>query len=219
MDISLNTGMYIHEPVDPEELLRFSMDAVLTLDSDGRSYEELEQIERATTSISGRNVVLRAAEETGRPLPVTLGLWHDPHGPIVTEAEAANLAQNCPNGSGKPGESHCNGTHCPPHHLLIGMSTTHLYADERGWNCASVHAALLWLIGGFLDTKGVSWSWMNELMPHIQTGYDDLPELARRGEPLARQAMEEFAGLFGRGNGTLIALDITDLLFGKNDED
>lgn len=171
--MDLATGIYIHDPVDIDTLYSQALSASLLFDDRHRSPMDFEPI---TVPEDRRDGVWVRFGRSEYNAPANVAIWYRDHAPLQTQEEADNLARICPHAPDCAGQPHS-----PAHHVLLAFNTSSGYHDSRGWSCVELHASLVGVLGGFLDTAGVRWSWTNEIICRIETGYDALEEMKTTG--------------------------------------
>lgn len=192
----LNTGFYIHGPVDGQALYDFALSTLLTAENHGRKTSSVTTTHKKAEGAAGSpGVWVRTAPEEqpdAAPLPATLSLWYRKDGsPVLTQVQADREWKNCKRECARE-------DHCPPYHMLMGLSTSLFWDDDaRDWNPGDLASAALWQIGGWLDTHKVKWSWRNELINGYTTGYDQLEGLHTKMVELREKIAGQFFGQMG----------------------
>ena len=160
--MTLNTNVYIHDPVDIDALFLFGQSLV----SDGRDVVEWadEEAWRAPGMRSRYN-------RLGQGLCAIWDVSYRADGQPLRPDAAAHDPDIC--------DDICDGKwHQTAHWVEVDFDTAYSYSDEKGRNCGGLHAELVAQLGRWLDERGISWSWENEFTSEVHGGPDKYERLA-----------------------------------------
>ena len=189
--MTLNTAVYVIDPIDPHEVFRFCQGMLTKYDTEHRRPEAQQWTEKQdSTYIDGAwqvqpGIPWSLDNQPGQDLPAWLMLSHGGGQPLVTPETAAKHDPdwcNIPEASDyDEDEPICDGsTHKPACWLQVNFDTTYGYRDN-GMGCGDLHAALVAELGQWLDERGVRWLWKNEYTGEIHDDPKLLIELVADG--------------------------------------
>jgi hypothetical protein len=112
--------------------------------------------------------------KAGQGLCALLGMHYGTDAPLVADG---GHHQYCEPDDGEAASHRL----CFPHWLEISFDTPYGYRDADGNGCGDLHARLVAELGQWLDGRGASWKWENEVTGEVHDGYAGLTELARSG--------------------------------------
>lgn len=172
--MTLNTEIYLHGQVDIPEFFEFCQRALLAFDGQSRRLDQIIWHDKDSYWNDGSRC---RANKIGQNLPAILEVTYRSDGPLLTVEGAAEHNDYC-NEDGDCDRS----SHKPPHWARISLDTAYGYRDpHRNWNCGDLHAALIRIFGGYLDTRDVPFSWENEYTGEVHDGYNNLDGLGAGG--------------------------------------
>jgi hypothetical protein len=119
------------------------------------------------------------SNDCGQGLPAWLLMRYIP-GAMVRASHAEHDPDIC--------DEDCDGKwHKPAHWIDIDFDTAYGYRDANG-GCGTLHARILFELGGWLDERGIQWAWQNEFTGEIHVGdkYEHLRELVDGGQAAVR---------------------------------
>jgi hypothetical protein len=201
--MTLDTRVYVLDPVPRDQVFRKCQQIIANYDTEGRAPEA--QRWRDDHEWGDHHVLMN---EGMQGLPGWLIVHYRPDGPYRTEQQAQQC-DYC-----EPG---CDGsTHPPACWLEVSIDTAYGYRGPNDMNCGSLHARFVAELGMWLDSllvswcdvhdalegtckpdpasgaagvpcaaspqrnprgEGVRWRWLNEYTGEIHAGYDKLPAL------------------------------------------
>ena len=91
----------------------------------------------------------------------------------------------------------------------IALDTTYGYRAESPdgratWGCGDLHAAIVGVLGAFLDGRGVSWHWQNEYTGEFSRGRDGLDDLGMSGAASHEWLMNVVRPAVGAQHGEVV---------------
>lgn len=163
--MTLSTDVYIHGEVN-------SIDALWSMILAGLMDEAPEfhslPIVKERAPYSGEHTVRETIPAQGLPAWTAL---HYTDGPLQ--------------GTDQPAWEEDEGEPEPPtipaHHYRVNWDTGYAYRDDKG-GCEALHARLIFALGSYLESLGVTWSWQNEFTGEIFPGYEGLESFIGDGE-------------------------------------
>lgn len=172
--MTLNTEIYLHGTVGIPEFFEFCQRALLAFDEQARSLGDVEWADKEGYFDKSTR---ERSNKIGQGLPAILKLTYRPDVPLLAVEQAAEHDEYCNE------DGDCDGTgHKPPHWACVNLDTAYGWRDSaRGWRCGDLHAALIRLFGGYLDERGVAFSWENEFTGEVHDGYNNLDGLGAGG--------------------------------------
>lgn len=172
--MTLDTSVYIHGDVDRHEVFAFCQSLLGPVDG-----------QRAKDTDWHSETVRMLMNEGGQGLPAWLMVRYDVAGPLRTDGDACS--EDCD-------EADDYHHHLPAHLIEVSFDTAYGYRDEQGRGCGDLHACYVAALGGWLDGRGIAWSWHNEFTGDIHGGPDRYERLADlTGE--SKRATEWFRSL------------------------
>lgn len=184
--MTLDTRIYVHGKVDRAALFQFCQKALLTFGKDPRAVEDIltedEPVPGFRDQEPDPNGEHWLMNKPSQSLPAWLIMYYRPDGALTTQEQYEAHDEDCED------YDDCSIAHRPPCWLKISFDTAYGYEGENGWSCGDLHAALVTVVGKYLEMQEVTWAWMNEFTGEVHQGYDNLEELGRGG----RQAQDWF---------------------------
>jgi hypothetical protein len=175
--VTLNTNVFILDPVNPHDL--FSIVLALIAAESGTT------VEACRTEDDGKGTLETSC---GQGLCAWFRLRYNGDGPLYTaEQQAARTATHdeyCEPGCDGSGHYDPDLFINRPCALKFDLDTTYGYRDAKG-GCGDLHARLLEATGVWLDARNVRWEWQNEFTGEIFTGHDGLETLTTKGREAA----------------------------------
>lgn len=182
--MTLNTTVYVLDPVDPAEVFRFAQTLLTKYDEAHRPPEQMLWHERDASHYYGDGA-MEIYNEMGQGLPAILDVRYRSGRPIVTEGESTECTENCetpdPDSGDDPYHAHPRAAY-----LKVSLDTAYSYKHiAEGYGCGALHARIVADLGLWLDERGVRWEWENEFSGEVWGGddrYAHLVDLDRGGK-------------------------------------
>lgn len=169
--MTLSTDVYVLDQIDPVEVFEFCQDLLVRFDDQGRT--RAEQVVSRGDSWRG-NGAKRIGNQIGQGLPAILDVLYRGDAPLTTVEQAAAHDEDC--------DKDCSGRwHQPACWLNVDFDTSYSYRGPGGVGCGALHAVLVGLLGQWLDSRGIRWSWRNEFTGEIHNDAASLVELVTGG--------------------------------------
>lgn len=149
--MTLDTHAYVLDRVDHGEVFRAA-----------RALVGATEATRFTDEASYRDGVRTLMNAPGQGLCAWLDVEYRPGAPLWTEEDARRHDEDCEDDCRR--ERHGLVTPC---WLAVSFDTAYGYRGENGEGCGGLHARLLLELGGWLDRRGLRWSWMNEFTGEV----------------------------------------------------
>lgn len=111
--------------------------------------------------------------DLGQGLCALLDIHYRKDAPLVAPGQHGSYCDGEADGCSEP----C-GIPC---WLEISFDTAYSYRGENDEGCGDLHARLVALLGRWLDSKGIRWSWTNEFTGDTHWGFEGLTELGGGG--------------------------------------
>lgn len=169
--MTLNTSVYVHDRADTGAIFHLCRELLGAADRHTFTDEPCGY----------RNGEWAMAHPPGLGLPAWLMIYHRAGAFLRPDADACD--GNCwTPGEGEEGEP--EHFHRPAMWCEVTFDTGYAYRDEQGRGCGDLHACLVAALGQWLDTRGVTWSWVNEFDGAVYGGedrYARLTELMQAG--------------------------------------
>lgn len=112
------------------------------------------------------------AHDAGQGLPALLWVHYGGDGPLHVDHEDWECEES--------------RHHCPPAASIeVNFDTAYGYTAENGARCVDLHAWLVREMGEWLDSRGLTWWWHDEMAGEWHRGEEGLAELgaAEKGRP------------------------------------
>lgn len=177
--MTLNTSIYLHGQVNVPEFFEFCQRALLAFDDQARTLDQVIWSDREGYFDKATRC---RANQLGQGLPAILDLTYRPDGtPLKTVEQASGHDEYCSD------DDDCTGAfHKPAHWAEVSLDTAYGYLHPtRGWRCGDLHAALIRIFAGYLDKRGVQFSWENEYTGEVHDGCNNLDDLGPQSENAA----------------------------------
>lgn len=185
----LTASIYVHEHVAIMPLFEAAVRQVAILD---RRNAALLDYHVDDDDEDGRKSIFLKVDQG---LSVNAGVIYRPDAMVITEAEAAQMARECP-------KQDC-GNH-QPCHTMVGVAVLLNYTDDRPWNAGNLIASMVHAMADYLEGLGLEWSWTENLTGTFHEHADHADALPGAVERLSKmpsqlppeiQAMMRFLGL------------------------
>lgn len=174
--MTLNTRMYVHDPIDPHDFFKGVQYIVGQLSDPVRLPEEQTVENEPSVDKSGWGGQSTNSWDLlttpGQGLSAWIWVHYDPDGPYRAEDYfETDVATD---------QDEAYEYYKPACHLELSLDTAYAYSGPGG-GCGALHAVLVKQIGTILDDMGIAWSWENEFTGEIFSGYTGLEDLAKGG--------------------------------------
>lgn len=172
--MTLNTAIYIHQPIDPRPLFAYINAELLNTGPDNLT-EDVDMSAQFDWYAPGS---WQLGNVWGQGYAAALKVNYRRDGELLHDGScdedcAEVYAHRLP----------CQEEeHHPAHYVRVNLDTSYGYSDEHGDGAGRLHARLVAHIGSWLTTRGVTWSWRNEFTGDIYRGTDGLDTLMGDGE-------------------------------------
>lgn len=184
--MTLNTRMFVHDRIDPQDFFRGVQYIVGQLSDPVRLPEEQSVEDEPTIygEVEGYNKESRMLMTScGQGLSAWIMVHYVPDGPYRAEdyRETEDDYED----------------YRPACHLELSMDTAYGYSGPGG-GCGALHAVLVQQIGTILDDMEIAWSWEDESTGEIYSGYDNLDKLASSGAEASQWFEKDILPLMGK---------------------
>lgn len=184
--MTLDTRIYVHDPVDVYELFREGQRLLHITDLDPKRdlrtpdrmvwKDDAETVFRDGKWVEDTDGERSIGNQFGQGLPAILRINYREGGPLKPNADDCDRYCDDPCDRESP--------HKPAMWCEISLDTTYGYETAIG-GCGDLHAVLIAAFGHWLTQRGVTFSWMNEFTGDVYQGTDGLDTLSENGEKAA----------------------------------